>query len=284
MSDRLSDTINVGVADIFWYPENSETPESPIYLGITKDGATFKYETEWHEITSDQTGTTPLDDIKIGEKVTAEFNLLDTSKRKIYLTMPTASTTITKENNSSDSKEHLAVTFGDRAGLRATHYSGKLRIHPVSMGGDKSNDIIIYRTANTGNLELAYKLDDEWVIPCVFKGYYDETRNPNDQLFRIGEEYPRTEPYEGRAVDFWITPSNGEIETHSTLNFGAKAMMEDYTSKDVTDKCKWSSSNEDVFKFNENSNTGTAINTGKSIIKAVCNDIGWECNTLVVVK
>jgi len=80
MPTRMSDTINIGVADVYWYAEESNIP---VYLGLTKEGVTVKYETNWHELRSDQTGTTPLDDVMIGESVTAEVKVLDTSKRKV---------------------------------------------------------------------------------------------------------------------------------------------------------------------------------------------------------
>jgi len=81
-----------------------------------------------------------------------------------------------------DTENPSAVTFGQRPGLRASHYAGKLVIHPVSAGADTGRDVTIYRTANTGNLELAFKLEEEWVIipdkhpVIVSKEVFDEVQ------------------------------------------------------------------------------------------------------------
>lgn len=269
--DRLSDGINIGVADIFFYEQNSDIP---IYLGITKEGVTFKDEVQWHELTSDQTGKTPLDDIKIGEIVVAEVKILDTSKRKIAMLMPASSIVGSVDNPS-------AVTFGQRPGLRASKSFGKLRIHPLSMGGDTSKDVIIYRTTNTGSLELAFKLEEEWVIPCKFKAYYDDFRQPGDQLYRIGDDSGGGEEHR-RVTLFWITPSNPKVKVGETVQFRANALYEDGSQDDVTAECIWSSSSTDkVTLSGTNVRTATAVVAGSVVINA--NYIGYTCSTSMTV-
>lgn len=272
MQTRTSDTINIGVSDIFWYAKDSNIP---IHLGLTTGGLTFTYETNWHELNSDQTGTTPLDDVMIGETATAEVKVLDTSKRKIAMLIPQA----TAVGNDEDPS---AVTFGRRPGLRATHYAGKLVIHPVSMDMDKSRDVIIYRTANTGSLELAFKLEEEWVIPCIFKAYYDDFRQPGDQLFRIGDDDDDGEIYK-RVVLFWITPSNPQAKVGETIEFRANAMYEDGSTEDVTERCSWVSSNpEKVSLSGTTVQKAKALEEGSVVIRA--EFIGYSNSTSMVIS
>ncbi len=172
---RVSDSINIGAADIFFTPTGSNTE---IYLGLTKDGAVFKYEAEYHDIPADQYGNMILEKVLIGEKCSCEVKVLDTSKDNIYAIMPTA-------KKLSDG----SIGFGQRPGLRASRHTGKLRIHPISMGMDNTEyDVIIYAAFNEAGLELAYKKDDEWVIPCKFIGLAALERENGDYLFRIGED------------------------------------------------------------------------------------------------
>lgn len=272
--EHISDTINIGVADIYFYPKGQDTP---IYLGLTTGGCTFKYELEWHEINADQTGTTPLDDVLIGEKGTFEASLLDTSKEKIGLIVPSAEIEGDKDSPS-------AVTFGRRPGLRATHNSGRLRIHPISMGNDNSYDIHIYRTINTGNMELAFKNDTEWIIPCVFKAYYDDFRKPGDQLFRIGDYSSGSDVPYRRVIQFWITPSNPEAKIGETIDFSAKAMYEDGTTEDVTTECRWASSSTDkaTIALSVDVARAAALRAGSVVIRA--EYIGYSNTTSLIIR
>lgn len=267
---RLSDSINIGCADITFIPDGSSMP---VYLGLTQGGAKLTYEPEFHEITADQTGKAPLDDVLIGEKVSLEANVLDTSLEKIALVCPTG----------KKSKDGKAVTFGQRVGLRATQHAGKLIVHPISVPlDDLSKDIIIYRTANTGGLELAYELEKEWVIPTKWKGYFEDFRKDGDNLFRIGEDIPDPEDNR-RVVKFWITPSNPESTVGNTVDFKANAMFEDGSTEDVTAKCVWTSSETSkVTLAGTNPKTATAVATGSSIVRA--EFIGYANSTVMVVK
>lgn len=261
MNKRLSDNINIGVADIFFTPEGSNIP---LYLGLTKDGVTLKDEVEWHEITSDQTGKTPLDDIMIGEKVEVEVKILDTSKNKIASIMSASAIEGTKGDPS-------AVTFGQRPGLRASQKFGKLRIHPIS-SPDNSRDVIIYRTTNTGSLELAFKLDDEWVIPCKFKAYFDDFRKSGDQLFRIGED-SWDGKVEKRVTHFWMEPSNVKTKVGTSIEFTVSALFEDGSNQDVTEKCDWVSTDPKVTLTGTNVITATATENVDATIKATYREI-----------
>lgn len=273
MSNRLSDNINVGVADMTFLPDGESVP---IYLGLTKGGVTLKYEPKFHTIKADQTGETPLDDVLIGENVSVEYKLLDTSLEKMASIMPTASA-------EKEGEKVKAVTFGRRPGLRLTHCSGKFVIHPISAGaGDFSKDVIIYRAANTANLELAYKLDDEWVIPGKIVGYYDDSKVEGDQLFRIGQE--SNIAGEKRVVKFWITPSNPEVQVSKTMEFRANAMYEDGTTKDVTKACIWVSADDAIASIAKSSSAAVATGVKKGTVVIRAEYVGYSNSTTLVVK
>lgn len=188
--------IGVGVCDIFFYPPNG----NPVYIGLTNGGATFTYTGSWFEITADQTGNSPLDDVDNGGTAVLEATALDTSLERIYELFP-------QSKKIEENGEHVATSFGRSPGLRARDYAGKLIAHPIAMGNDDSKDIVIHKTTNTGDLNLAYKLDDMWKVPLKFKGYFDDLREDGDRTFRIGRD-SNQEIVEQRIVRFWITPAN----------------------------------------------------------------------------
>lgn len=271
---RLSEKINIGVADITFTPDGTDIP---IYLGLTKGGTTLTYTPEFYDITADQTGNTPLDSILIGEAVQVVASLLDTTVDHIATVVPTAD----KEVENGKTK---AVTFGRRPGLRLGNHAGVLRVHPISAGvGKTDKDVIVYRAANKANLELVYQLEDEWVIPCEFVGYPDDFRPEGDQLFRIGDYTEYVEPQK-RIVSFWITPSNPKSKVDSSTNFKANAMYEDGTTEDVTDQATWISSDEEVatIALSGESAVATGVDTGTVVIQAQL--IGYSSSTTLKIE
>lgn len=270
---RLSEKINIGVADITFTPEGSDMP---IYLGLTKGGTKLEYDPDFYDITSDQTGNTPLDSILIGEGVKVTANLLDTSLDHIAAVVPTAD----KEEEGGKTK---AVTFGRRPGLRLGNVAGVLRVHPVSAGvGRTDKDVIVYRAANKASLELAYELENEWVIPCEFVGFPDDFRPEGDQLFRIGDYTQYKEPNK-RIVSFWITPANPETKVGETVNFKCNAMYEDGTTEDMTEKATWISSEPEIatIKLEGDKAVATGVATGTAVIRAQL--IGYSSSTTITV-
>lgn len=271
--ERLAKKINVGVADITFIPDGSQIP---IYLGLTKGGTKLEYNPDFYDLTSDQTGTTALDSVLIGEDLKITTSLLDTSLDHIAAVVPTAD----KEEEDGRIK---AVTFGRRPGLRLGDRAGVLRVHPISAGvGRTDKDVIVYRAANKASLELAYELENEWVIPCEFVGYPDDFRPEGDQLFRIGEYTHYKEPNK-RIVAFWITPANPEVKVGETMNFQCNAMYEDGTTEDMTEKAKWISSEDEIatVKLEGDKAVATGIGTGTVVVQAQL--IGYSSSTTLTV-
>ncbi|OON99149.1 MAG: hypothetical protein ATN35_02015 [Epulopiscium sp. Nele67-Bin004] len=273
MATRLADTIFIGPAYLYWYaPEAS----IPVNLGLTKDGVTVDYTASWHELTSDQTGKTPLDDVFLGGNVLVKCNLLNTTIERIASLFPHAT-------QATD-----AVCFGSAPGLRATHYAGKLVIVPcAATNGDSSRVVTIYCTTNISNLSLAYKLDGEWIIPCEFKGYYVDSRPDGDRLFRIGSEASAIEdnddemyvPGEKTIKSFWITPSNPTISVGDTIRFAATAMYTDGNTNEETDRANWSLAEPSGVLIGS---IFTATTSGSLLINAEL--AGYSCNTIITVE
>jgi hypothetical protein len=263
------DKITIGVADLYYTPPGGGVE---VYLGLTKGGGEFNYEADWHDINEiDQFGTTIVDSILIGEKASYKTNVVDTSLVAIKRVAPTAS-----------DADGQALTFGQRPGLRMQPLAGRLRIHPVSAGfNDKSRDVIIYKAGSKTNLNLQYKLDSEWVVPCEWAAYPDEERPLGDQLFRIGDESAVLPGPTKRLINFYLTPSNPTITVAQTQAFSANAVYEDGTTEDVTDECVWTSSKETVLTI---SNAGSGEGIGAGIATVTATYGGYTTSTTVTVS
>lgn len=261
---RQAKQVGVGVCDAFFESEAGVIT----YLGLTKGGLTATYTPNWYEITTDQTGETPLDASYNGGTVEVTGDALDTTKEKIAMLF--AESTLLND----------AVTFGQTPGLRASDHCFKFVAHPVCMKDDVSRDLIIYRAYNKGNLELAFKLDDVWKIPLQISGLYDDFRENGDRLFRIGADADGGS--DKRVVKFWITPSNPDVEgAGKTVAFSANAMYEDGTTAAVTNDCNWVSSTVDIASITNNG-VATSVATGTTVIQATY--AGYTSSTTLTVE
>lgn len=269
MGKRVSDSINIGASDVFVTPYNTN---KEIYLGLTKDGATFKYESEYHDIQADQYGNMILDKILIGEKCNCEVKVLDTSKDSIYNTLSTA-------KKLSDG----SIGFGQRPGLRASRHTCKVRIHPVSVGADnKEYDVIIYTAFNEAGLELAYKKDDEWVIPCNFIGIADLSREDGDLLFRIGEDAPSSSDENKNIAEIRIAPIGAQIPVGGSRDYSAQIIYTDGSTDSRPDLAKWSSDDTNIIEIDADSGKAIAKSPGTTKITAEYRNASNNTDVTVV--
>ena len=149
-------------------------------LGLTKGGTEFTYTPEFHTVTVDQFGTTPINEYLIGEKAQAKAILAESTLALIKTICPMATQVI----DGAKSK----LTFGSKPGLELLSRSKKLVLHPLSMGNDVSLDVTIYKAAIKSELKLNYKVDSEYLYEVTFAALPDVTKADGNLLFCIGDE------------------------------------------------------------------------------------------------
>ena len=149
-------------------------------MGLTKGGTEFAYTPEFHTITVDQFGNTPINEYLIGEKAEAKAILAESTLAQIKAICPMAAQVI----DGIKSK----LTFGSKPGLELLSRSKKLVLHPLSMGADLSLDVTIYKAAIKSELKLNYKLDGEYLYEVTFAALIDGTKVDGNYLFCIGDE------------------------------------------------------------------------------------------------
>lgn len=168
------DSIKIGVCDCFWTPVGTSTE---MFLGLTKGGVELSYTPEWHEITVDQYGKTPVDSVLLGETVQVKVPLAETDMNKLKMFAPTATW-------NDDNKK---LTFGRFPGMRLGEKAGILRLHPIAMGDNITEDVTIYKAVNKAPLQLNYKIDDERLFQCEFHGMIKRGHENGSFLFEIGD-------------------------------------------------------------------------------------------------
>ena len=148
-------------------------------LGFTKGGVEVSVATETHEVQVDQAGQTPINEYIMGRTVSVKAPLAETTLENLVAIMPGAKL-IT--DGVTPTKKRVDVSLG--VGVSLLSMAKTLVLHPVSLpDADKSEDFTVFKAATAGALDFAYKLDDERVFSCEFKGY------PNDKnlLFAVGD-------------------------------------------------------------------------------------------------
>jgi len=173
------DAIKIGVCDCYWTPAPSATVPTPaeLFLGLTKGGVDLTYTPTFYEVTVDQYGKTPVDNILIGEAVVTKVPLAETDMAKLKLFSHTATW------NSATNK----LTFGSLPGARLGDSAGRLRLHPIANGTNMLEDVTIYKAVNKGALQLVYKIDAETVYNCEFHGMIKRANKNGAFLFEIGD-------------------------------------------------------------------------------------------------
>ena len=147
-------------------------------LGATKGGVEMTVETSTHEVIVDQTGETPINEYIMGRRVTVAVPLAETTLQNLVKIMPGASLV-----GSGDS---LRVDVPTGVGLSLLDMAQPLVLHPVGLPeADKSEDVTIYLAGTAGQMNFAYRVDEERVYNVEFKGYPDPDND--DALFGFGD-------------------------------------------------------------------------------------------------
>lgn len=126
-------------------------------LGGTKEGLTLAINTEWSKLTVDQV----LDEIgatKSGRSVSAATSLAEATLENLARAI----------NNPAPSGGILELASNIDA-FQANY--GAILVDGVAPGG-KRRRVIIRKVLSTENVEMAYKKDDQTVIPVTFSSFY----------------------------------------------------------------------------------------------------------------
>lgn len=147
-------------------------------MGFTKGGVDVTVSTETHEVQVDQYGQTPINEYVTGRTVTVKVPLAETTLENLTAIMPGATLVTNSTTNAARVDVPTAV------GTSLIALAKELVLHPIAKPDtDKSEDFIVHKAATAGALDYSYKLEDERIFNCEFKGY----PNDNGTLFSVGD-------------------------------------------------------------------------------------------------
>ncbi|WP_323016478.1 hypothetical protein [Castellaniella sp.] len=150
-------------------------------LGATKGGVELTVETSTHEVLVDQTGETPINEYIMGRKVNVKVPLAETTLENLVKIMPGA--TLVGGALPTDPKR---VDVATGVGISLLDGAQELILHPIGLPvTDKSQDIVLHKAATPGQINFAYKVDEERIFNVEFKAYPDPEND--DHLLGFGD-------------------------------------------------------------------------------------------------
>lgn len=145
-------------------------------LGHTKGGVEFTYEPEYHEVTVDKYGNTPVESYLTGETVTLKVPLAEFTIANIGVGIP----------GQFAGAANRRREFGSNAGIKGGDNSYEVVAHPIN-SGTRANDIVLYKAYVSESFSLNHMIDEEKIIELTFKALVDESNGNFNRLGMIGD-------------------------------------------------------------------------------------------------
>lgn len=155
---------------------------NPEYLyGHSKGGVEFTFEREFEDLTHDQGGETPVDMALKGNNLLIKFMNAEPTILNLHHAIPEA------DYNDGSTGENLGL--GTDSGHLLSGDAVQLRLHPRKNAADDfSEDIYIWKAVSSENIEFAYKIDEQRVVPVTFRALYDDSQPDGQRLGRVGQQ------------------------------------------------------------------------------------------------
>lgn len=142
-------------------------------LGHTVEGTELTIERELTEVKTDIYGNTPVDYVIAGQKAMIKMKLAEVVPNVLSYVLPEGDYDI----GSSDDQIH----FGTKAGYSLRDDALELVITPQGSNDDGNLTITLFKAVQTGDISLAYKVDEQTVFDGVeFTALVDESRSATD--------------------------------------------------------------------------------------------------------
>jgi hypothetical protein len=150
-------------------------------LGYTKGGVEVEISTAKKKVNVDQFGETEVDEYITGRMVRVKVPMAETDLAKLALVLPYSEIVTDGTDNT---KKKIVVSSSVGKSLR--DLAAKLVLHPTANAADDKNDDFVLPLASpAGDMQFAYKVDDERVYMIEFVGYVD---HETGVLFVMGDE------------------------------------------------------------------------------------------------
>ena len=142
-------------------------------LGHTVDGTELVIERDLTEVKTDLYGNTPVDYVVTGQKAMIKLKLAEITPSVLSYVLPESDWDV----GTADDHVH----FGTKPGYSLRNDALPLVITPQGGNADGNLTITLFKAVQTGNVSLAYKIDEQSVFDGLeFTALVDESRNSTD--------------------------------------------------------------------------------------------------------
>ena len=166
--------LELGPCQILFGDEGSE-----VDLGKTEGGVVVNFGTDVADLTSDQHGTAPEDQVVTGQKATINVPLAEPSLRILAISL-------NQTRLAAGGK--WGIAGGNIVGTKLSSKANSLLIKKYVDGSPSTNSEDWMRfpyAAPVGNFDYPYSKDSQRIINTVFTAFPDPT---TDDLYYIGDE------------------------------------------------------------------------------------------------
>lgn len=146
-------------------------------LGHTIGGVEVIYKPKFKDVMVDLYGDTKVEQILVGEELTAKVALAEYTIANLRNAIPQAT---------FGGAANTRITIGAKSGKSNKAVAYALTLHPISQG-TKAYDINFYKASVGNQITLKHTNKDEKVIEIVFEALLDETRSDGNYLGMIGD-------------------------------------------------------------------------------------------------
>jgi len=154
------------------------------FAEFTKGGSAVRYTEEFWGPTYDQTGTAPVDQVKVGESATAEIFMAERALELFNKIFPAA-----KLINGDNGNKKLV--WGGMVGQGFKKFAKNLTFRPtanIGAGPDgediKDGDITLYNAIPQADFEISFQLQNEQIYKISFVG----APNAEGRLISMGDD------------------------------------------------------------------------------------------------
>lgn len=148
-----------------------------IAIGHTLGGVEVSYEPEYTDIAVDAYGSTPVNKILKGEKLTAKFKLAEFTMANLRNAIP---------QGEFAGAANARVTIGHKQGQSALADSGQLVIHPQDQG-TRRHDVVFHKAIVADTVVIPHNSDEVKAIEVTMQALLDETKSDGNYLGLFGD-------------------------------------------------------------------------------------------------
>ncbi len=139
-------------------------------VGHTQGGVRFRIEPKFRERLVDMYGQNAIDDVHMGDAVSATFKVAEKTLANLKVVLPLGKTNGT-----------TCVGVGKTPGTLASSITGTITFHPLEVTGT-AQDIVIQKGYANSPIEIPYGFEEDRAFEVTIKGLLDTTKSSGIQM------------------------------------------------------------------------------------------------------